>query len=86
MLDITAPKHVEVTTSANSKVLWVNVDGECALRCCRIEHITLNGVPAVDIIKHDIQHDILTGKIRQLEDEIVCLKQRIEDYRADKGG
>lgn len=85
MLDITAPKHVEVITSADSKVMWVNVDGECALRCCRIEHITLNGVPGVDIIEHETLYKILIGKIRQLKDDIACLKQQLEGYRADRG-
>lgn len=37
MLDITAPEHgVEVSWSENEKVLWVNVDGKCVLRVCRI--------------------------------------------------
>jgi hypothetical protein len=37
MLDITAPKGVQVQIRADGKVLWVNVDGKCVLRCCQIE-------------------------------------------------
>lgn len=36
MLDITGPEHVQVTWSADSKVLWINIDGVCKLRVCRI--------------------------------------------------
>jgi len=36
MKDITAPKAVQIQISADSKILWVNVDGECVLRCCKI--------------------------------------------------
>ena len=38
-VDITAPRGVEVAYSADRKVLWVNVDGICVLRCCRIEDL-----------------------------------------------
>ena len=41
-LDITAPDVVEVNVSENGRVLWVNVNGECALRCCRIGHIEVD--------------------------------------------
>lgn len=41
MNDITAPKLVEVRIRADEKVLWVNVDGECVLRCCRIENLVM---------------------------------------------
>jgi hypothetical protein len=37
MVDITAPKGVQVQIRADGKVLWVNVDGKCVLRCCQIE-------------------------------------------------
>ena len=36
LTDITAPEHVEVVVREDGKVLWVNVDGECRLRICRI--------------------------------------------------
>lgn len=40
MLDITAPdRGVEVVIS--STVLWINVDGICRLRICRIKPDTL---------------------------------------------
>ena len=37
MIDITAPKGVQVQIRADGKVIWVNVDGKCILRCCQIE-------------------------------------------------
>ena len=37
-LDITKPAYVEVLVSANG-VLWVNVEGICRLRACRIEQL-----------------------------------------------
>ena len=42
-VDITQPAHgVEVRTNSNG-VLWVNVDGVCVLRVCRVEHLEING-------------------------------------------
>lgn len=42
MVDIAAPSIVEVQVRADGKVLWVNVDGICRFRCCRIETIIVN--------------------------------------------
>jgi hypothetical protein len=41
MIDITAPKHeVEISISTSGldglHVIWINVDGRCALRACRV--------------------------------------------------
>lgn len=36
-LDITGAKDVEVSHNADKSVLWVNVNGVCVLRICRIE-------------------------------------------------
>lgn len=41
MLDITQPEEVEVLVRADRKVLWVNVDGQCKLRICRIKNLTI---------------------------------------------
>ncbi len=42
MIDITAPKQpVEIDIRFDGEVLWVNVDGKCALRVCRIPAIIL---------------------------------------------
>jgi hypothetical protein len=39
MLDITDPKgFVQVVLRDDRTVLWVNVDGICRLRICRISH------------------------------------------------
>jgi hypothetical protein len=41
MVDITGPKLVEVQVRLDQKVVWVNVDGKCALRCCKVWHVVL---------------------------------------------
>jgi hypothetical protein len=43
LVDITAPEHgVEIDVSQDGRVVWVNVDGQCVLRICRIPTITIN--------------------------------------------
>ncbi len=39
--DITAPGIVEVELSPDRTVLWVNVNGICLLRMCRIDEIII---------------------------------------------
>jgi hypothetical protein len=41
MYDITAPPVVEVEIRQDSKVLWVNVNGICALRICQIGELAI---------------------------------------------
>lgn len=40
-LDITGATDVSIQIRADGKVLWVNVDGICALRVCRIDRIVV---------------------------------------------
>lgn len=42
MQDITAPDNLEIIVRADGKVIWVNIDGRCVLRACRIRHLTLS--------------------------------------------
>jgi len=42
MLDITAPTNLEVTVSSDAKRLWINVDGICVFRACKIAHLSLD--------------------------------------------
>ena len=35
-LDITAPACVDIQIKENGRVIWVNVNGVCILRICRI--------------------------------------------------
>ena len=37
MVDVNAPIVVDVEISADGKVIWVNVDGICRLRCCQMK-------------------------------------------------
>lgn len=42
LLDITRPDTVvEVMVNNDGSVVWVNVDGVCRLRVCRIPHLVL---------------------------------------------
>ena len=43
MLDITGANEVEIEVRHDNSVIWVNVDGVCALRICRIKRVTLIG-------------------------------------------
>jgi len=42
MLDITGANTVELQVRGDGKVVWVNVDGVCALRICRIDEVIVN--------------------------------------------
>lgn len=39
MQDITRPEIVEIQIRSDGKVVWVNVDGVCALRACNIKEV-----------------------------------------------
>jgi hypothetical protein len=51
MIDITAPSDVEVKIRGDGKVVWVNIDGICKLRACRIGKLEL--VDERQIMKKD---------------------------------
>ncbi len=38
-VDVTAPKIVQIQIRNDGKVVWINVDGLCVLRCCQIGEI-----------------------------------------------
>lgn len=40
-MDITGANIVDVQIRADGTVIWVNVDGVCKLRICRIEKLTV---------------------------------------------
>lgn len=40
-VDISSPESVEVLTRADKKVLWVNVNGVCVLRICKIKNLVV---------------------------------------------
>jgi len=41
MLDITAPEQVQVLVNVDGSVLWVNIDGVCRLRVCRMKDLDI---------------------------------------------
>ena len=53
MIDITAGLEtvVEISIRDDGRVIWVNVDGVCRLRCCRIEKLVVDDrrVPSFEI-------------------------------------
>lgn len=48
MKDITAPTAVQIQIRADGKVIWVNVNGMCVLRCCQIEVLEVEDQRRVD--------------------------------------
>lgn len=57
MLDITAPKIVEVLVRVDEKVLWVNVDGVCVLRVCQIPENGLHVDNPGSQVELEVQQD-----------------------------
>ena len=41
-LDVTGAEAVEFLVRRDGSVVWVNVDGRCLLRVCRIENVVVN--------------------------------------------
>lgn len=58
MVDVTAPQAVEVATAIGAEgkpVLWVNVNGVCVLRACRIDHLAFSTLaPLVQLLSAEI--------------------------------
>ena len=56
-LDVTAPEHgVQVRMAKDGKVLWVDVDGVCVLRICRVPDVGFN-LPIVQEILDEAARD-----------------------------
>lgn len=41
-LDVTEPQSVEILIRHDGKTVWINVNGTCLLRACRIKRLVLN--------------------------------------------
>ena len=41
IIDLTAPQEVEILIRYDGRVAWINVDGLCVFRACKIRHLTL---------------------------------------------
>jgi len=41
-LDVAAPEVVQVVVKDDGKVIWVNVDGVCLFRACRVEKLIID--------------------------------------------
>lgn len=52
-IDITGPQIVEILIREGGEVVWVNVDGICRFRACRIRHIQLNDEREQEPLLHD---------------------------------
>jgi hypothetical protein len=63
MEDITGAKIVEVSIRDDGKVIWINVDGKCALRVCAIENIVMDDRRPVMKTKEEIAEEFLLKPI-----------------------
>lgn len=43
-VDITAPRIVEVLFDSTKSRLWVNINGVCVVRACRIDELIVGGM------------------------------------------
>lgn len=41
-IDITEPEVVQVDIKSDGKVIWINVNGICMFRACRIKNLEIN--------------------------------------------
>ncbi len=42
MQDVTGPGFLEVVISEDGKTVWINAEGFCILRACKINHLTVD--------------------------------------------
>lgn len=80
MLDITAPDSVEVLIRDDKKVVWVNVDGICRFRACRIKKLDFQSpekdfadlltmaLTINDKLNIDTDHATFEGSMNEVED------------------
>jgi len=57
MTDITAPEDVQIQIHEDGKVIWVNVNGICALRCCQIENLQVEDNRSFKVLSHKVLFD-----------------------------
>lgn len=60
MIDLTAPGVVQIEVREDGKVVWVNINGICRLRMCRIDTLIVDCKPS----KHKFVFDH-TGKYEE---------------------
>lgn len=53
MNDVTAPEIVQIQIRGDGTVVWVNINGECALRACRIKNLVLEDCRDSKPAKHE---------------------------------
>jgi hypothetical protein len=59
MIDITQPEFLEVIVRYDGKVVWINVDGICRFRACRLNHLEIN-----DGRKKEISQQCMLGAVK----------------------
>ena len=42
MQDVAGPDYVEILIDSNGRRVWINVDGVCRFRACRVKNLVLN--------------------------------------------
>lgn len=43
LVDISGPKIVSIRVREDRRVVWVNVNGKCLLRCCNVGEVEITG-------------------------------------------
>lgn len=41
MIDVTGPEHLEIVIREDGVIVWINIDGMCAFRACRIKELVV---------------------------------------------
>ena len=86
MVDITAPQAVEVSTGIGPEgkpALWVNVNGVCVLRACRIDNLSFSTIaPYLEALGSQIErcgrgtHDLMpTRRLWPIDSDAVNVDQ-----------
>jgi len=78
MKDMTVPEIVEITVRDDGKVVWVNVDGECVLRCSQIKNLRIedNQKNTVREITRTSLLEMLIDKLRKFSPKLLPMKNR----------
>jgi len=63
-VDITEPEVVEVLSDIARGIIWVNVNGVCIFRACRIKNLTLGTTPVIKDRSYSSVEDLVPPGLR----------------------
>jgi len=81
MLDFTAPESVEIEVRADGTVVWVNIDGICRLRACRMKSLRLTDAGNNILVLADLFRNLPDNTL----DDIIEALGEVVDYKQDDG-